>query len=156
MKRAILTLFLSCVSACTMAGDKPPIDPALPEHAAVMSELSQRSGLPETQLNQLLAQCNATQQSMYFCAWRDQIAAERTLRRTLEDKQRKTPQCKTRIERQIASWTKSRDQSCEKSAIKEWGDGSMKPTAQAICVTAATVRMTERLERMDGCVGASD
>ncbi|WP_249746041.1 lysozyme inhibitor LprI family protein [Burkholderia sp. LAS2] len=42
-------------------------------------------------------------------------------------------------------WKKARDTSCEKSARHAWGDGSMRPAAQAICATAATKEMVKRL-----------
>ena len=151
MMRALLTIILCCATASTIAADVQRVGPDVQERAAVLGELSQRSGLPDIELSNLLADCNANQQSMYFCAWRDQIAADRAFGRILADKQQKMPQCKTSIESKVASWTRSRDQSCDKSATKEWGGGSMKPTAQALCVTAETVRMTKRLERMNGC-----
>jgi len=149
--RALLMMVLCCATASAIASDGQRIGPDNQERAAVLDELSQRSGLPDVELNGLLADCNANQQSMYFCAWRDQITADRALRRVLAGKQQKMPQCKTYIESKVASWARSRDQSCDKSATKEWGEGSMKPTAQVLCVTAETVRMTKRLERMNGC-----
>ena len=149
--RILQTIILCCVITANIAADGQRTGPDIQERAAVLGELSQRSGLPDVELSNLLADCNANQQSMYFCAWRDQIAAARAFGRALADKQQKMPQCKTAIESKVANWTRSRDQSCDKSATKEWGEGSMKPTAQAICVTAETMRMTKRLERMNGC-----
>jgi len=149
--RVLLTLITIFASAATIAADVQGVGTNTQERTAVLSELSQRSSLPEAELNKLLADCNANQQSMYFCAWRDQIAAVRTFEQALNDKQQKLSQCKTSLETKVASWMKSRDQSCEKSATQEWGEGSMKPTAQAICVTAETMRMTKKLENMAGC-----
>lgn len=42
-------------------------------------EISARSGLPASEVNALLADCDSNQTSMNFCAWRDQIVAEREL-----------------------------------------------------------------------------
>jgi uncharacterized protein YecT (DUF1311 family) len=146
-----LTMILFCTSTATLAADVQRSEPNGQAHTAVLGELSQRSGLPEAELNSLLADCNANQQSIYFCAWRDQIAADKAFGRALSDKQQKNLQCKTSMETKVANWKKSRDLSCEKSATQEWGEGSMKPTAQAICVTVETVRMTKRLEHMKEC-----
>ena len=151
MTRAFLAVILCCVPALTIATDVQRVSPAVQERAVVLDELSQRSGLPVAEVGNLLADCHANQQSMYFCAWRDQIAADRIFWRTLAEKLQKMPQCKTSMEAKIASWAKTRDRSCEKSAMQEWGEGSMKPTAQAICVTAETVRMTKRLGDVNVC-----
>lgn len=151
MMRNLLTLFFCCAPALTIAADVQRAGPVAQERAAVLEDLSQRSGLPKAELSSLLADCNANQQNMHFCAWRDQIAADKAFGRALADKQQKTPQCKTSMDTKVASWVKSRDHSCEKSAMTEWGEGSMRSTAQAICVTAETVRMTKRLEHMNEC-----
>lgn len=126
-----------------------PVD--IQETATVLLELSHRSGLPEDELNKLLANCDMDQQSMYFCAWRDQVIADRTLKRAMTNKEDKIPACKAAIESKIASWEQSRDKSCEKSAKKEWGNGSMKPTAQIKCVASETLKMVKRLGVMRGC-----
>jgi len=151
MMRTLLTIILCCATASTIAANVQGVSPDAQERAAVFGELSQRSGLPDIELSSLLSDCNANQQSMYFCAWRDQIAADRVFGRVLAEKHQKMPQCKTSIQSKVASWARSRDKSCDQSATKEWGEGSMKPTAQVLCVTAETMRMTKRLERMNGC-----
>ncbi len=155
MMRVLLTLIFCCATTATIATEVQRVGTDAQEHAAVLGEISQRSGLPDVELSSLLADCTANQQSMYFCAWRDQIVADRAFAQALADKQRKMPQCKSSIEKNVASWIKSRDQSCAKSAMQEWGEGSMRPTAQAICVTAETVRMTKRLEHI-ACKGRHD
>ncbi|WP_155033630.1 lysozyme inhibitor LprI family protein, partial [Burkholderia pseudomallei] len=60
------------------------------------------------------------------------------------------PERKAALEAKVAKWKKARDASCEKSARKEWGDGSMRPAAQAICATAATKKMTKKLAAAGG------
>ena len=149
--RAFLVIILCCVPALTIATDVPRGSADAEERAAVLGEISQRSGLSAMEVSNLLADCHANQQSTYFCAWRDQIAADRKFGRALADKLQKMPQCKTSLEAETASWKKIRDLSCEKSATQEWGAGSMKPTAQVICVTTETVRMTQQLGSMNGC-----
>lgn len=149
--RALLIVIPCCASASVIAAEALQVGPEVSHRAAVLGELSKRSGLPDDELNRLLADCSANQQSMYFCAWRDQIAAEKTFDKVLVEKQLQLPQCKTFIESKAKSWSRIRDRSCDRSATKKWGEGSMKPTALAICMTAETARMTRRLERVNGC-----
>lgn len=149
--RIILGIIVLFVVVSSVAADSQRTGWNDQERTAVLGELAQRSGLPEIELNRLLASCDSNQQSMYFCAWRDQIVAERAFRRELADKQRQMPRCKKAIETKIASWIRARDQSCDKSATKEWGEGSMKATALVLCISAETIKMTEQLERINRC-----
>lgn len=107
--------------------------------------ISVRSGLPASEVNALLADCGSNQTSMNFCAWRDQIVAERELQVLVDQQVSEHPDCKSSIEAEIEKWRKARDASCEKSARNPWGEGSMRPTAQAICATAVTKKMTKKL-----------
>ena len=90
-------------------------------------EISARSGLPASEVSALLANCDSNQTSMNFCAWRDQIVAERELQQVIEQRKRERPEQKAPLDARIAKWKKARDASCEKSARTEWGDGSMRP-----------------------------
>lgn len=74
---------------------------------------------------------------MNFRAWRDQIVAERELRQVVDQQIAEHPERKAALVAKVAKWKKARDASCEKSAREEWGEGSMRPTAQAICATAS-------------------
>lgn len=121
------------------------------EAAAVLAELSQQSGVPASELSGLLSNCDANQTSLNFCAQRDQIAAERALRRVVADKELALPMCKDWIESKVTTWKRSRDSGCEKSASKDFGGGSMKPMVQAMCMQAETVKMTNRLKRLKRC-----
>lgn len=121
------------------------------EKAGVLHELSRRSGLPGAELGSLLEDCNKNQQSLFFCAWRDQIAAEQALNSMLNDKQHNFPQCAAYFQSSVTSWKKAGDLACEKSARKEWGEGSMGPTAQAVCLTQEIMKMGKRLQVMKGC-----
>ncbi|MBA9897278.1 lysozyme inhibitor LprI family protein [Burkholderia cepacia] len=132
MKKHLLWMLL-VVSAAAVA-DQSPAD-----------EISARSGLPASEVTALLNNCDGSQTSMNFCAWRDQIVAERELQQVVDKQVAEHPERKIGLEAKLAKWKKARDTSCEKSARKEWGDGSMRPAAQAICATAATKRMTKRL-----------
>ena len=150
--RTLLTLILCVVTTSASATEATHVDPLTQERTAVLVELSQRSGLSGSELAKILSDCNGTQQSLYFCAWRDQIGSTLALQRVLSDKHLKFPACKAFMNSRIESWTSSRDRFCARSAKKEFGEGSMKPTAQAMCVTAETIKMTTRLERLNGCV----
>ncbi|AYZ62417.1 DUF1311 domain-containing protein [Burkholderia multivorans] len=112
-------------------------------------EISARSGLPASEVSALLADCESNQTSMNFCAWRDQIVAERELQHVVDRQASEHPERKAALDAKIAKWKKARDASCEKSARKEWGEGSMRPAAQAICATASTKKMTKRLSTPD-------
>ncbi|AOI73641.1 lysozyme inhibitor LprI family protein [Burkholderia ubonensis] len=112
-------------------------------------EISARSGLPASEVSALLADCDSNQTSMNFCAWRDQIVAERELQQVVDQQISEHPERKAALDAKIAKWKKARDASCEKSARKEWGEGSMRPAAQAICATASTKKMTKRLSTPD-------
>ncbi|KWI36365.1 hypothetical protein WM04_06935 [Burkholderia ubonensis] len=112
-------------------------------------EISARSGLPASEVSALLADCDSNQASMNFCAWRDQIVAEREMQHVVDRQISEHPERKAALEAKVAKWKKARDASCEKSARKEWGDGSMRQAAQAICATASTKKMTKRLSTLD-------
>lgn len=124
----------------------PPEDPA-----AVQAELARQSGLPESELAELLKDCEANQTSLTFCARRDQVAAEMWLRRVIADKIKQRPECRTAIEQKLAEWRRVRDKGCETMADKEYGHASMKPMAHAMCLQVETERMTARVEQMKGC-----
>ncbi|MBB5506332.1 uncharacterized protein YecT (DUF1311 family) [Paraburkholderia sp. JPY681] len=87
---------------------------------------------------------------MNLCAWRDQIVAEQKLERVVEGKAAVSPTCKAAIEKRITAWKRRRDANCEKSASREWGGGSMLPTAVAMCKTAETERMSKAIQTA-GC-----
>ena len=125
--------------------------PAAEDAAAVQAELARQSGLPESELAELLKDCEANQTSMNFCARRDQVAAELKLDRVVADKIKQQPDCRTAIEQKLTKWRGGRDKGCARSAAKEYGNGSMRPMAQAMCLKAEAERMAVRVKRMKGC-----
>jgi lysozyme len=124
---------------------------AAQQERAALEKLSRLSGLPETELLAIVADCHADQQHMYFCAWRDQIAADLIFKEAVIEKMKQLPNCKDWIENKSAEWAISRDNECAKSARNEWGKGSMRATAQAICMAMETKQMQARLKRMNKC-----
>jgi uncharacterized protein YecT (DUF1311 family) len=117
--------------------------------AAVISpvdEMAARSGLPASEVAALLANCDASQTSMNFCAWRDQLVAEQNLQLAVSRMEAQSPACKNRLEKQIPRWTRQRDLDCQKGARQDWGNGSMHQAAQTICLTKETERITGKVK----------
>lgn len=154
LNRSLVVLMI-CASAQVFSAESMHGSHDTPEAVEIFNELARRSALPEADLNALLANCDATQQSMYFCAWRDQIAADRRLNQAVADQVKLRPHCKPYFEARTASWSRARDQFCEKSAKADWTDGSMEPTAKLLCMTAQTDQMTKHVRHMHGCKGRS-
>jgi uncharacterized protein YecT (DUF1311 family) len=88
---------------------------------------------------------------MYFCAYRDLVATDLDLKHAVIAKEERLPACKAAIEAMGSRWEADRDHACEKSALTEWGEGSMKPTAQTLCAVAETNRMVKRVQGMKDC-----
>lgn len=117
----------------------------------VLSALSRRSQLPEDELRHLTADCAANQQNVYFCAYRDVVAAELKLDRVMADKVRGRPGCKGAIDAKVERWKAARDRTCTKSAAREWGGGSMEPAARNTCLAENTERMVRQVQRLSSC-----
>lgn len=129
-----LVLALTLVSTSVLASPPDPID-----------EIAQRSGLPASEVSAALSDCDANQTNMNFCAWRDQLVAEQKLDDAVNAKAGSSTSCKTALQRKITAWKKRRDASCLKSASRQWGGGSMLPTAVAMCKAAETERMRKAI-----------
>lgn len=144
---AVCMMSFSALASCA----DPATNSGTEDSAAVQAELARQTGLPESELAELLKDCEANQTSMTFCARRDQVAAEMKLDRVISDKIKQQPECRTAIEQRLTKWRSGRDKGCERSAANEYGKGSMKPMAQAMCLKAETERMTARAKRTKGC-----
>ena len=68
---------LLCVMSLPLIGTANSAED--PASLAVVAQLTQRSGLPEATLQGLLSHCHVSQQTMYFCAWRDLLSADAKL-----------------------------------------------------------------------------
>nr|WP_085480749.1 lysozyme inhibitor LprI family protein [Paraburkholderia susongensis] len=130
-----LLLALTLVSTSVLASAPDPVD-----------EIAHRSGLPASEVSAALSNCDDNQTNMNFCAWRDQIVAEQKLERVVDATAGSSAACKSTLEKRIAAWRKRRDANCSKSAAREWGGGSMLPTAVAMCKTAETERMSKAIK----------
>jgi hypothetical protein len=109
------------------------------------------SKLPEAELNEMLADCNADQQSMYFCAWRDKIVAEHALDRVAAEKKIAMPACAAAVDQWIHSALEQRDQTCAKDARKNFAGGSLESTSRIACATNATSHLRNKLAAVDDC-----
>lgn len=117
---------------------------------AAINELAQKSAMPISELETLLASCdtdNATQLALNFCAWRNQIAAEQILAQTVAKKEQLHPQCKVSIHAKVNAWQRDIAGACEKAAAKDYAGGSMEPMARAMCVEAEINKITKRVKR---------
>ena len=74
-------------------------------------EIAARSGLPASEVAGLLNNCDGSQTSMNFCAWRDQIVAERQLQQVVDKQIEAHPERKAALEAKISKWKKARDAS---------------------------------------------
>jgi hypothetical protein len=137
MKKFLFVVLFTAVSAASASVSYVP--PA----GEVLTELSRRSNLPEADLQQSLANCDANQMNTNLCAYRDQVAADLMLKHAIAAKQAQRADA---INEKIAKWEKKRDAACAKSAAHEFGEGAMKPTAQAMCVAAETKKMIRWVE----------
>jgi Lysozyme inhibitor LprI len=109
------------------------------------------SKLPEAELNEMLADCNADQQSMYFCAWRDKIVAERSLDRVAAEKKAAMPTCAAAIDEWIRTEWVRRDKACTKQASTNFSGGSLEPTARMTCTKDTTNKLKNKLAGIDDC-----
>lgn len=148
----VYSIMLALTSFITWAGgNNDVIAQGQISDVDVLSLLSQRSGLPDTQLKALLSSCDADQQSMYFCAYRDLVRAELKLDQAIAGKKISTPACATELDKNKLKWLEHRNLSCEKSAKAEWNGGSMEPTAKLLCMASETERATQVTERETPC-----
>jgi hypothetical protein len=132
MKRIFFLLLLGCV--------------ALNAHAqGEAGEIAQQSGLPASEVGAMFGHCDQNQTSINICAWRDRIVAERQLQRAVATKGTMNSGCPQPMNTRIEAWKAERDQNCARKAQKKYGGGTMQSTAQTMCETAATKRMTGRV-----------
>jgi hypothetical protein len=117
---------------------------AAPTASEVLSELSRRSGVAELNLQRMLSSCSADQQSLYFCVYRDCVAADLELDRAIAQRAQRVPACEATLPVTVALFRRTRDRACAEGAREDYEGGSMEQTAQALCVAAQTRDMIER------------
>lgn len=148
MKRLLIALLAVAVVSGASAGAAAKYEPDSQE---VLAALAKRSGLPEDELRGLLSRCEESQSAMNICAHRDVVVADLTLKHAVAAKVRQLPTCKESLEARIARWEAARDRGCKRGAVKDYGAGSLEPTAESMCLVHETVQMTKRVERQRDC-----
>lgn len=149
-RRISLLIALSAISTSTWAGPSQHAGQA-PSVDEIRHALAARSGVPEGELEALLSRCDASQRSMEFCAYRDFIASDLKFKREMNQKQQQFPACAAKIAAQVATWEARREKGCAAGAAAEYGDGSLKNTAIAICAINETNSMMRRLTAVHNC-----
>jgi hypothetical protein len=149
MKRHLAMLLL-----CSVAGGASGAsgnESSVPTSNEILSALSARTHITKAELQTLLSHCDADQQSMTLCTYRDFEAANLTLKRLVAEKEVSLPACKAFIENKVILWKKMRDQGCERSAAKDYDQGSIQPMAQAMCATVETKKMQRWINAIKQC-----
>ncbi|MDR7008863.1 lysozyme inhibitor LprI family protein [Paraburkholderia strydomiana] len=113
--------------------------------------ISRQSGLPAGEVQGMLANCDANQVSLNFCAWRDRVVAEQRLQDIVDDRVAKSPGCKARLDSKITALRKRRDASCKMSAEAVNGGGSIVLMEIAACQAAETDRMAKMIASARRC-----
>jgi uncharacterized protein YecT (DUF1311 family) len=124
--------------------------PAFAADQTSTQELAARSQLPLRDVQPMLANCDLGDQStqgIYYCAWRDLIAAERDLQKIVDQRSNRLPERKAALNARIAHWKKARDANCKKIAHHDWAGGSEEPVAAMICRAADAQGMVKAMKK---------
>ncbi len=108
----------------------------------VLAELSARSRIPVVELTQLLSNCEETQSSMNFCAFRDFVEKDMLLDATLSGL---SGVCAHQARNEQSAWESSRDATCNKEADDAAEGGSMRPMVYSTCRTQVTAKRIDTL-----------
>lgn len=139
MKGIACLIILSALSTSSLADE-------------VVSELSRRSNIPETELRGLLKDCAQHQLSMNICAFRDFVKADLDMKKALISKLRSLPTiCHEVLRSQQATWEASRDRQCNQETDAEAEGGSMRPMVFNVCRVAETAARTVQLRNIKSC-----
>ena len=149
---AVARCALTCLVLAGLAGAAAAADA---DADAAPQELVRRSGLPSADVHRLLANCNASQQSMTFCAWRDTIAAQSRLEHTLSERQPGAGPCFAAQRDALQRRLERRTSACARSAQREWGEGSMRETARLRCELGAIERASREARTIGVCTAAT-
>lgn len=137
-----ITFIVGCAAGASAENSVLPFS-----ETDVIAELSKRSRLPVEQLKEMLSNCDANQQSMYFCAYRDYVTVDIQLEQLAAQQETREQSCVPGLAQRKSLWGKHRDERCARSAKREFGGGSMEPTALLMCITDETKRMLEKLNQ---------
>jgi uncharacterized protein YecT (DUF1311 family) len=119
---------------------------------AVFDELANRSKLPKEELQELLKNCDASQASMDFCAYRDFVKEDLAMDSVLKEKLQSLPKtCQQKLQKKQDGWVRKRDRTCNKDADDQAKGGSMRPTVFAMCLSSMTNIRAVDLKKISGC-----
>jgi hypothetical protein len=140
---------LSLIAACAAT---QPVRPSLhPQTEEVLSELSRRSAMNESDLSAVLSNCQASSQSRYLCAFRDYVAIDLAFKQLVETKLHELPACTVLIKSHVEYLERMRDESCMTVANEPYSEASMALTAETKCAAHATAALIPQLQRLTHC-----
>jgi uncharacterized protein YecT (DUF1311 family) len=137
--------------------DEPALQAAADPGAAplspstVVEELSKRSRIPVSELQELLSDCARTQRSMNICTFRTFVELDLELSAVLGSKRESvTPECRAKIDRTHAAWEVERDRACAEETELDKG-GAMRPMLISDCKAEATKARILFVKELDSC-----
>ena len=118
----------------------------------VVPELSRRTLIPVSELDELLSDCQKTQLAMNICAARDSVAADIKMDRMLSQALLSIDKsCRLALTQAQINWKKHVGFGCDQEANAEAEDGSMRPMVYNSCIEAATIKRTKELAKIKAC-----
>ena len=118
----------------------------------VVPELSRRTLIPVSELNELLSDCQKTQLAMNICAARDSVAADIEMDRVLNQARLSIDKsCRVALTQVQTNWKKRVSFGCDQEADAEAEGGSMRPMVYNSCIEAATIKRTKELATIKEC-----
>ena len=139
MKKQLILGLMLAASISAFAADQTPAE-----------ELVARSGLPLSDIQEMLAKCDSDDQTTVgrmFCGWRDLIVAEYDLQEIVDQRNSLRPEHKAALDARIARWKKARDVACKKIAHSDWGGGSEEPGAAMVCRAMETQDIVKAMKK---------
>ena len=135
-------LLLSFGNACAGTSE--------PEFSAA-SEIAKLSGLPPDEVSRQLADCSANQQSMNFCAWRDQVEADHALDQHIKLSARTSTVCADAVRHQVGAWRRKRDAACAQDSAAQGGSEAKADFSE--CQASMTSDYARHYKMPAACVG---
>ena len=121
------------------------------EQLDALNELHKHTQISYQELKQYMSNCDASQQSMYFCAWKDYIIARNRLHTLIDKKKILLNGCAGELQSKVDDWEKPLYRYCRKLSIQAWGEGSMQPTDQMVCMSSATEAYNKKIDAINDC-----
>jgi uncharacterized protein len=124
-------------------------DKAPPE---ILDELSKRSGIPESELPELLVDCKQHQLAMNICAFRAAVEADLKMERVLAEVTQALPgACGVSLQTKQKTWAEQLNRRCEKLAEEQAVRVSAQPMIASNCIADAIVERTSVLRAVESC-----